>query len=258
MMPDTLVQLDDIVFTGYEVPEKIPFGGEHRLTNHKLVGGARTIDRLGPDDRELTWGGRFQSSDASLRARRVDYLRRQGTQVILSWDAFVYLVIVQRFAPDFERFYQIPYEISCLVVQDLTNPVATTPQATIDDLVNGDLAAALAGAAALGIASITAAMQVAQTALNTAGLLGTASPALIQKAQNALSTAQNATTAALGIANGQVDAFGTLAAVTAGAAGLGNATALANAATAAVQVSQLAPIASFISRMNINLGQVGG
>ena len=112
------------------------------------------VEALGPDDKELCWSGRFQSPNAGPRARHLDYLRRQGAAQTLSWDQFSYTVVIRAFEADYERAYQIPYRIACLVVADNTQPIAASPSAPVNELVSADAAALSSLASASGNAAI--------------------------------------------------------------------------------------------------------
>lgn len=142
MQPDTTVNLGDFEFADTEVPAKIPFGGSQALAVHKLIGGTRVIDAMGPDDDALEWSGLFFGQNATERALSLEAMRVAGLQQSLTWGKFSYSVIVKEFHADYERFYQIPYRISCEVVANLTTPVTTGSSATVDTAINGDAATA--------------------------------------------------------------------------------------------------------------------
>ena len=114
------VILGPIALQGFEVPESITIGGAQRLAIHRLPGGARVIDALGPDDAEVTWSGIATGPDAVLRIRILDTLRRSGLPVPLAWDAHAYTVLVSNFEADTASPYWIPYRIACTALQDDT------------------------------------------------------------------------------------------------------------------------------------------
>ncbi len=175
LVPDTTLTLGDVSFASYEVPERISFGGAQRLAVHKVIGGARVVDALGPDDAEICWSGRFQSPNAGPRARHLDYLRRQGTALTLSWDQFSYSVVISRFAAEFERYYQIPYRIACLVVEDDTQPVTTSPSTPVDELVAEDAAELASLASSSGNSGIAGSTGQLQALLASSAPLAAAS-----------------------------------------------------------------------------------
>lgn len=164
-MTDTTVQLGDIVFQGFEVPEKIGFGGEQMLAVHKMVGGRRIVDAMGRDDRPLEWSGRFRGPDALARATALDGMRAGGLEWVLTWSELAYRVVIQRFEVDFERFYELPYTISCTVIEDMAAPNPTGAVLTADDMVRDDARTATGLGSLIGDAPLS-------------GLLGTLSDAV--------------------------------------------------------------------------------
>jgi hypothetical protein len=131
--------LDSIVFgdDDYSVPERVPFGGKHSLACHKLIGGQRVIDAMGPDDDPIKWSGRFQGSYATAKGRAVDALRSAGQPVLLTWDQFVYTVVVEDAKLNFERPYQVLYEITCMVESSPGGLFGFA--STLDGLISADL-----------------------------------------------------------------------------------------------------------------------
>jgi hypothetical protein len=134
--------LGGFIFTDYAIPEKVTQGGEQHLVTHKLIGGARVIDAMGPDDSDIPWSGRFQGPDATAKAMALDMLRKSGAQVPLIIDSQYYVVVIQKFEYDYERFYQIPYRITCTVASSTGGIIGLLT--TLDSLVASDMA--LAGA----------------------------------------------------------------------------------------------------------------
>lgn len=132
--------LGPVAFQGFEVPERITLGGRQRLTVHTLPGGARVVDAMGPDDRNLSWSGIVSGADAAGRVRQLDRLRRSGLALPLTWDGWRFTVIISDFEADSAKPWWVPYRISCTVLSE-------------GDLVVLELlpvAATLAEAAALG------------------------------------------------------------------------------------------------------------
>ena len=136
MKADTVVVLGSIALRDFEVPEKIPFGGRQIAHKHTLIGGARVVDTMGPDPHELKWKGRFRGADAVSRAQSIERLMNSGRQVTLSWGALVYQVIVHDFEADYERFYELPYHISCMITDVATDGEAA---ASLGDAIASDM-----------------------------------------------------------------------------------------------------------------------
>lgn len=133
--------LGPIALHGFEVPETITIGGAQRLAIHRLPGGARVIDALGPDDADIVWSGIASGPEAAARIRTLDTLRRAGLPLPLAWDANAYTVVVSNFEADTVNPYWIPYRISCAVLRDDTAlPLSAAVDVPIQ-LIRPDLAA---------------------------------------------------------------------------------------------------------------------
>lgn len=145
--------LGSIIFEGFEIPEQIGLGGDQMLSVHKLLGGQRVIDTMGPDERDLEWSGLFFGPQAQLRARALDALRISGKLVPFILDTNMRQVVVRSFKWDYQRIYQIRYSISCVVFTS-TGLFGNGP-GSLDDLVTGDLgiATGLAGSFAAAVLS---------------------------------------------------------------------------------------------------------
>ena len=113
----TTLTLGGVVFADFEIPDAINFGGEQSLIVHKLPGGNRVIDAMGPDDADIRWSGRFRGPNAEERALLLDFMRRAGQQVLLSWSLERFQVVIREFTAHFQQAYEIPYSIACTVVQ---------------------------------------------------------------------------------------------------------------------------------------------
>jgi hypothetical protein len=225
----TTLLLGPVTFQDFELPPRIGFGGAQRLAIHRLPGGARVIDAMGPDDAPIAWSGTFGGSDAADRARALDLLRSQGTVLPLAWDAFAYLVVIAGFEARYERSNWVPYRIACAVLADQTQPVpATAPP--LAAVVAAELGAAVAVGTAAAAAAITAA---------GATTPGTAAYASAAAAVGAAQTAAS---------GGVVSAGDALMA----------ASDPVSAASAAGQLAQFADAQGFLSRAGANLANIAG
>ena len=108
--------LGGFLFSDFEIPEHIPLGGAHTVSKKTLLGGARVVDAMGPDDRDIQWTGRFQGLLAWQRARIIDSMRIAGQPLPLLIDTEFRMVVITEFLPNYERSYQVPYSITCMVV----------------------------------------------------------------------------------------------------------------------------------------------
>lgn len=227
-MADFLL-LGPVTFQSFELPPRIGFGGEQRLAVHRLPGGARVIDAMGPDDAPIMWSGAFSGSDAADRARVLDLLRAEGLPLPLAWDAFAYLVVIAAFEASYERPNWVPYRIACTVLADQTQ-VAMALAAPLVSTVAADLSAAVA------VNTSAAATALAVPGATTPG-----------------TSAYGAAVAAVGSAQ-QTAATGM--------AGAGQSLMAAgdpvSAATAAGQLAQMADANGFLSRAAANLANATG
>jgi hypothetical protein len=129
--------LGGFTFSDYSIPEVVPQGGQHNLVVHKLIGGNRVVDAMGPDDSDISWSGRFQGSGATGKAMALDQLRKAGAQLPFVVDSQFYSVCIKQFEWDYQRPYQILYRITCLVVSSMGGAIA--PPTTLDVLIGGDM-----------------------------------------------------------------------------------------------------------------------
>lgn len=174
MTPDTLLTLGGISFYQFEVPESIGFGGEQRLSVHELVGGQKTVDAMGWFSEPLGWSGRFRGQTALERARYVEGLAASGQATNVTWSEFSYLVVVRRFMPVYERFYEIPYRIECEVVADLTQAVTSLSSLGANDLINGDVSFASGLLDKIGNPTLTSAFSSVKSAISAVSDFATA------------------------------------------------------------------------------------
>lgn len=129
--------LGQVLFQDFEIPSQITgLGGKQMLAKHVLIGGARVTDAMGPDDGDPSWSGRFRGSNARERARLLDAMRVSGKTLVLSFDVFLYLVVIEEFDFDFQQAYEIPYRIKLYITRAITTDVLPS----LVDLVAGDLA----------------------------------------------------------------------------------------------------------------------
>jgi hypothetical protein len=114
------VSLGGVKLHGFEIPERLPFGGSQQLTVHKLPGGQRIIQPIGRDERDIEWSGTFTGSmlgsSAMERANLFLVMMRSAKPIPLVCGSMRYTVIIKTFEPDFTRQgLVIPYRIVCVV-----------------------------------------------------------------------------------------------------------------------------------------------
>ena len=159
-----MLMLGPVVFQGFEVPERIAFGGRHRLAIHRLPGGARTVDAMGADDSDISWSGMMAGPEAGPRTRALDGMRRGGQAWPLTWDGWRFQVVVSAFLVRSEGPFWAPYRIRCTVLPEADAPDAPLPPGTLDLGVAAALDAAGTGDGSLP-GALAAAERLAQLAL---------------------------------------------------------------------------------------------
>ena len=158
------IQIGSIVLQGFEIPSSVRFGGRYRLVIHNLSGGRRIVERLGPDDGEVTFQGTFSGAHAESRAQAFDNLRLSGASVWLTWESFRRRVVVKSFVADYHSPWWIPYKVSCVVAHQTGVTAAQT--STLSALVSADIGNALSA-----IASSTISLVSLQSALSSENAL---------------------------------------------------------------------------------------
>jgi len=200
----TTLTLGTFTFATYEIPERINFGGSQALSVKQLVGGQRIVDAMGRLDDDITWSGLFFGSTAVLRARFLDGMRIKGLPLLLTWSQFSYNVVIKDFKPSFERTYQVPYSITCQVIQDLTFPIPILVPVGYNDAVQTLLAKALDLALIAKNPSVSSALALLAAAINAIPDLGIASTAQLSTLLAPLLQAQSVTTGAISATSGLI------------------------------------------------------
>jgi hypothetical protein len=115
-----VLTLGGYAFDNWSTPEHIPFGGEHAMVVHKLPGGDRVIDMLGPDDDDIRWRGRIFGDGAIGTALMLDGMRRAGQAMPLIFGGQSYMVVISHLTFEIERLpLNVLYQISCTPVLSL-------------------------------------------------------------------------------------------------------------------------------------------
>jgi hypothetical protein len=135
------VLLGGVMLDGLAAVAGIRFGGAQALVVHRLPGGARVIDAMGPDDADIAWQGYLAGSDALDQARLLDAMRAAGSALPLSWDAALYTVVISQLDFTYSNSWWISYRIRCAV---LTAPAFEQDAAAagVVNLIVGDLTTA--------------------------------------------------------------------------------------------------------------------
>ncbi len=259
--------IGELVLEGHEVPGRISIGGAQAVTIHKTPGGGRIIDAMGADPGTIAWRGMFVGPDAAQRARRLDFMRQQGSPYGLSFGDYMFNVIIVHFEYDYQdQGAVISYRIRTEIVPD---PGDVTGDASGADLaMQGDLSnaqgvlqagvaavssyAALAGgaAAASGAASAVMMGSVATGLATTSSII----PAAIAGNSSGYAQIQGNLTAAAATVSTAINAasVGHLAAP-AGGLSFTSASALAAATAQAAALAALVRGGGYLNRTNSNV-----
>lgn len=260
-MADTIVKLGDFEFRDYEVPSKICFGGEQRLAIHELVGGTRVVDATGRQDRALEWEGRFQGQEATPRARYLDFLRIQGKPLELTWWEFRYRVVIVSYEADFERFYQIPYKIKLVVVQDLASPTKASTLDSIDSAIRDGVTESksfiqqMSDGIRTAVETVMAPVEAAIAVVND---IANASQAVISSVLTPLAEAQQTVQQLIASTGNTIQNVTTVGGLFPNSPLARNASNLISEATAISDLSNLTQVNGILGGMNTNLNTLRG
>jgi hypothetical protein len=257
VQPDTIITLGDFEFSRLEIPERIPFGGEQRLAVHELVGGVRVIDAMGRADAPLEWSGMFLGDTALERARYLDGLRIAGNPLTLTWDELAYEVVIASFKAEFERFYQIPYQISCTVLQDLNSPVTTIADPGIDDLVGDDMNTASGLGGLIGDGPLSSALTTLNSAIGAVSSFAGAAQSVINTVLEPLAAVQARVQILIASTGNTISNVATLGGILPNQPIAQSAASLTNQMSSMTQLPNLYSLQSVLGRMGGNLGAVG-
>ena len=255
-MPDTLLILGGFVFPPgtFAIPETINGGGKQKLITHKLIGGQRIIQPMGFDPEKITWKGRFRSATAVVFVRLLETLARSGKPVVFAYYLNRYVVYVEEFKWEFDKFYEIRYTISLEVQVDLTQVAVGRALASLESLFNAS------SALLSSIVSLLPDLNVALAAVTTAkfalGSLNGASAAGIATLAAPLAGLA-AATGALGAAFGTGAAAGPMGGVVAGGNPASMATGLTNQASAFQGQANCVQCGAVTGNMQTNLASGG-
>jgi hypothetical protein len=257
-MAATTVTLGDFEFADMEVPESIPFGGAQALTVHKLIGGARVVDSMGPDDAPLEWRGWFRGENALARALYLDTLRKLGKPLTLTWSELRYTVVIQSFLPDFRRPYEIPYRISCEVVEDLTSPVNVIAPSSIDDVMADDMGTANSLGGLIGDGTLSSLLGGLDAAIQGVSSFANASSSVINSVLAPIAAVQGRVSTLIASTGNSIQNVGTLGGVLPGTSAGISSSALATQVISFNTLPNLYSLQNVVGRMGANLGSVSG
>lgn len=258
MQPDTNLKLGDFTFQDTEVPELIAFGGTQMSADHFLVGGIRVLDSMGAKERDLEWKGLSRGNTAVDRMQYLDFLRSQGKTQKLLWGKLSFLVLIDDFAPVYERFYQVPYVIRCKVVQNLSRPVTTAPNTGIDSALSGDVSTAGTLVTQIGDSVLAGLWATFGGAFSSVVTFAAAAASVVTAVATPLLAVQTQVAVLQASAAATLIGAGTIGAVTAGFSVAGAIAGVRAAASACAQIAALGQLSGYLGRISANLGSISG
>ena len=108
---------------------------------HKLPGGGRVVDTLGPDEADIYWNGQFFGDEAYATALVLDSIRQSGQVVPLIWAGQYRSVIIASFNYALRREpVWVEYQIVCMVKSNPMAGVLGAVASSVESLVLSDLA----------------------------------------------------------------------------------------------------------------------
>lgn len=255
-MADVVLKLGDITFQRNEIPEAMPFGGEQALVVHRLVGGAKVVDAMGAFDGPIEWSGWFEGQSALSRALALDALRVSGAPVVLSWSELSFAVVVRDFRPVFQRFYKIPYRITCEVVENLTLSTAGKGTPSIDDLINGDIASAGSLVSGIGDISLSSIMGTLNTAISGVSSFANAAQSTLNSVLQPIAALRNQTQTLIAQVNNTLINVTTLGGILPNNPIAKQVQTISNQIVAAQQLPALAQLDRVVGRSQMNIGSI--
>lgn len=254
----TNLSLGDVLFADLEVPEHITFGGSQKLTIHELVGGTRVVDAMGRSDMPLEWSGYFMGQDALSRARYLETLRIAGQPIPLVWSELLYIVVISHFEADFQREWQIPYRITCVVVQNSTQPQTSLAGPSINDLIGSDLSMANSLTDLIGDGPLSGLMGSLNTAISTVSSFASAAQSTINSVLTPIAAVQARASSLIASASNTIANVTTLGGIVPNNPISTAAARLTSQATAFQSLPPLYNLQAVMGRMSLNLGSVSG
>lgn len=241
------VVLGGIAFESWEVPNKLPFGLNQHHVVHRLMGGTRVVDTMGPDPEPITWNGRFRGPNAMARAMMFRSLTAEGGELELLWNGLAFLVVITSFKPIAEREFEIPYTMTVEVVEDLDAPIGGLIS-SLDAIIAGDLSAAASILADVAFPVVADAVGAISDAVAVVGTLQDAASTVLAPVSTAVAVASDALSVA---AAGLEDAMVVVAPLGADPGAISD-----WLSTTTAQVADLATISrasAYVGRIGINL-----
>lgn len=255
-MSDLVLQLGDFQFQRQEIPESIPFGGIQRLAMHDLVGGTRVVDAMGAFTAPIDWSGWLLGQNALARARQLDGMRAAGEVLVLQWSELSFAVVVRDFRADFQRWYQIPYRITCEVVEDLTLSTAGASLPSMDSLIKGDLSTANGLSSSIGDTTLTGLMGTLSSAVSTVSSFANAAQSTLNSVLQPMAAVRTQVSTLIAATNNTLINVTTLGGILPNNPISTQVSRITGQIVAAQQLPALVQLDRVVGRMQLNVGSI--
>ena len=137
------VTLGGLLLQGVEVPSRLAIGGDQALTIHKLIGGDRVMQAMGPDPAPIELAGMFTGPGALARAQQLMALRDVGRPLRLAFAGISLMVVIRPASYTYQQQGAvIPYSLSVEVQPTVAAATSSAPSA-LSSLVGPDVASAV-------------------------------------------------------------------------------------------------------------------
>lgn len=258
-MADITLTLGGIELQDFEIPDRIAgLGGDQKLVVQTLVGGDRDVQAMGRDDAPITWAGRFRGSDAVGRARAIDAMRAAGAAVDLTFGDFSFAVAIERFVYEFERFYEIPYIISLVVITDQSSDADTSSSGPgVDEMLRVDNATAGGLGDRIADGPLSGALGSLDSAIGAVSDFAKATQATIQGVLAPIAAVQGRVLTLISSAENTLQSVTTLGGVAPGLLPSGLASGLTSQLSAMGRAADLYDLGNVVGRMSTNLQAIG-
>jgi len=142
MATDALI-LGPFVFDDWSTPDHLPFGGRQQVIIHRMPGGSRVVDCMGPDDHERIIVGKLYGSDAINQALMLDALRSSGSELPYSNGVEARTVVIAEFSPRMIKVNYIEFDMTLVTSDDSGGGAIGFGISAIDNMLASDLSAAV-------------------------------------------------------------------------------------------------------------------
>jgi len=110
-----VLSLGKFNFKDYEIPERIEYTTQDNIVEHKLPGGVKQIDNLGPDPGDIEFSGILLGSNRTQRQQQLEAIRTKGAIVPLIWSTEHRDVFVRHIKWT-TKGGMINFTVTCLVI----------------------------------------------------------------------------------------------------------------------------------------------